>query len=334
MYKYWSLKEIFLLKKYYPKLRVKDLAKMFPNRTKATIAIKALSLGLLSAKLWQPEENNILYKNFAETSEEKLTKLLPKRSWLAILAQGERLNLKRKIDKPKLKVNEDYFKKWSPNMAYILGFIFADGSITKITHNGSSDRLSFGQNKKDIDILRKIKQELSAEHALSITQNAVYFSIFSQTIVDDLKKIGVLYRKSFRKSPGKIPDIPQKYIRDFIRGIVDGDGSINFSKSGQQKSYPNLSICGKKEIMTFIRNYFLSNFNIYSKVTQAKKKGELYNLFYISYRSNSAKTPISHLYTNASLYLERKFRLAKQCLNIEIKHRKNYSKPKIKSIEI
>ena len=86
--------------------------------------------------------------------------------------------------------------------------------------------------------------------------------------------------------------------------------------------------------MTFIRNYFLSNFNIYSKVTQAKKKGELYNLFYISYRSNSAKTPISHLYTNASLYLERKFRLAKQCLNIEIKHRKNYSKPKIKSIEI
>jgi len=52
-------------------------------------------------------------------------------------------------------------------MAYILGFIFADGNITKVIHNGSSDKLGFGVNKKDIDILRKTKQELSAKQALS-----------------------------------------------------------------------------------------------------------------------------------------------------------------------
>jgi len=329
MYKYWSSKEVSLLKKYYPELRVKDLVKMFPGRNKATIAVKALSLGLPSAKLWQPEENDILYKNFAEASEEKLIKLLPKRSWLATLAQGERLNLKRKIDKPRLKINENYFKKWSSNMTYILGFIFADGSITKITHNGCSDKLSFGQNKKDIDILRKIKQELSAEQTLSITQDAVYFSIYSQIIVDDLKKLGVSYRKSFRKSRGKIPDIPQKYTQDFIRGIVDGDGSINFNKKGR----PQFNICGKREVMTFIRNHLFSRFDIYSKIAQAKYYGKKYNLFYIAYGSNSAKTLINYLYTNASLYLERKFQLAKQCSNIEMKHRKNYNKQENKIIQ-
>jgi len=322
MYKYWSPKEISLLKKYYPKLRVKDLAKMFPNRTKATIAIKALSLGLPSAKLWQPEENNILYKNFAEASEEKLMKLLPKRSWLAILAQGERSNLKRKTDKPRLNINEDYFKKWSSSMAYILGFIFADGNITKIIHNGSSDKLSFGQSKKDIDILKKIKQELSAEQALSIGKKYVYFSIYSQIIVDDLKKLEVSYRKSFRKSPGKIPKVPKKYIRDFIRGIVDGDGSIHFDK----KEYPTLSICGRKEVMAFIRNHFLSKFDIYSKITQPKKDGKLSNVFCISYRCNSAKTLIHYLYNNTGLYLERKFKLAKRSSEIEIKRRRNYTK--------
>lgn len=325
-YRYWSTKEISLLKKFYPQILVKDLAKMFPKRTKATIVAKALSLGLPSAKLWQPKENNILRKYFAEVSEEKLLKFLPKRSWSAILAQGERLALKRKIDKPRLKVNEDYFKKWSPNMAYILGFIFADGGIVKITHNGSSDKLGFGQNKKDIDILRKIKQELSAKQALSPSGKYVHFSIFSQVIVDDLKKLGVTYRKSFRKTPGKIPKIPKKYIRDFIRGIVDGDGSINFNKRGRQKDRPNLSICGRKEVMTFIRNHFLSKFNIYSKIGQPKKNGKLSNVFYICYRCNSAKTLINYLYNNAGLYLERKFQLAKQSSKTEIKLRKNYTK--------
>jgi len=321
MYKYWSYKEISLLKKLYHKMWVKDLAKFFPRRNKDIIVAKALSLGLPSAKLWQPEENNILRQHFAEASKEKLLKILPKRSWLAILAQGERLGLKRKIDKPRLKVNEDYFKKWSSNMAYILGFIFADGGIVKITHNGSSDKLGFGQNKKDVDILRKIKQMLSAEQALSPSGNYVHFSIFSQVIVDDLKKLGVLYRKSFRKSRGKIPKIPKKYIRDFIRGIVDGDGSISFDKKG----YPTLSICGRKEVIVFIRNHFLSKFNIYSKISQGKKNGKLSNVFYICYRCNSAKTLINYLYNNADLYLERKFRLAKQSSETEIRPRKKYT---------
>lgn len=326
MYKYWSYKEISFLKKFYPKLQVKDLAKMFPNRTRATIVAKALSLILPSAKLWQPEENDILYEHFAEASEEKLLKFLPKRSWSAILARGERLELKRKIDKPRLKVNEDYFKKWSPNMAYILGFIFADGNIAKVTHNGCSDRLSFGQNKRDIDILRKIKQELSAEQTLSVGKKYVHFSIHSQIIVDNLKKLGVTYRKSFRRTRGKLPKLPKKYIRDFIRGIVDGDGSINFNKRGRQRGLPNLSICGKREVMTFIRNHFLSRFNIYSKITQPKKNGKLSNVFYINYRCNSAKTLIHYLYNNAKLYLERKFRLAKQCSEIKIRPRRNYTK--------
>lgn len=328
MYKCWSPKEISLLRKYYPKLRVKDLAKMFPNRNKSTIAVKALSLSLPSAKLWQPKENNILRKHFAETSMEELLKLLQKRSQSAILAQGERLHLKRKTDKPTLKVNENYFKKWSSNMAYILGFIFADGGIVRITHNGSSDKLGFGVNKKDIDILKKIKQELSAEQTLSKSGEYVHFSIYSQIIVDDLKKLEVAYRKSLRKTRGKIPKIPKKYIRDFIRGIVDGDGSIHFDK----KRYPTLSICGRKEIMTFIKNDFFAKFNIYSKIIQPKKNGKLSNVFYISYRCNSAKTLINYLYKNAGLYLERKFQLAKQSSEIEMKPRKNYTKKENKII--
>lgn len=43
---------------------------------------------------------------------------------------------KRKYD-----LNEDYFKIWSNNMAYILGFFVADGVIAKNSHTVSISQL-------------------------------------------------------------------------------------------------------------------------------------------------------------------------------------------------
>lgn len=327
MYKYWSKKEVSLLKKYYPKLRVKDLVKFLPNRTKATIAAKASALNLPSAKLWQPEENDILQKHFPEAPLNELLKLLPKRSEGAILAQGEKSGLKRNVNKPRRAINESYFRKWSPNMAYLLGFILADGNITKGTYKGYSSALKFGVNSKDVDILKKAKQELSSEHKISFSQKAAYLTITSQRIVDDLKTLRISYRKSLRE---KVPSVPQRYAHHFIRGIVDGDGSISFDKRG----YPKLSICGGKKIVTFIRDYFFFKFNIYSKIGQrTKQKNGNYYLFDISYKTNPAKTLIKHLYANAGLCLERKFKLAKQALNVHMKQRKNYTNKEGRAIK-
>lgn len=325
-YKFWSQKELEILKKFYPQTRVKDLVKMFPNRTKATIATKALSLHLPSAKLWQPEENDILRKYFTETSEEKLLKFLPKRSWLAILAQGERLLLKRKTDKPRLKINEDYFKKWSSNMAYILGFILSDGCIVKSKRKGHSDSLKFGIYFKDIDILEKIKRSLKSKHKISRSADAFHLSIASQIIVDDLKSLGVTYRKSLSEH---VPKIPKVFIRDFIRGFVDGDGSVKIDKSG----YPNLAVYGGEQIIKFIRDNFLKSFDIYSKMLRLTNNGQGKYLYLIAYRCNSAQTLLDYLYKDSKLFLDRKYNLVKKCLIIDIKHKKNYTKRELKIIK-
>lgn len=312
---YWSKKETSDLRKYYPILRVKNLAQMFPNRTKATIVAKAMSLELPSAKLWQPKENKILKRYFCELCIAKLQKLLPRRSKTAIWAQGERLGLRQNRNHSRLDVNENYFKKWSSNMAYVLGFILADGCIVEGTYKGYSDSLKFGVQKSDNDILEKIKKELSSEHKISLCKGANHFCITNQTIVNDLKKLGITYRKSLKE---KIPNVPKKYTKDFIRGIIDGDGSIHFDK----RNYPTLSVCGGKNTITFIQNHFLSNFDIYSKIAKRKK---IHFIFYIAYRANSAKTLINYLYNGSSLYLERKYRLYQKSLKIKIKQRKKHT---------
>ena len=317
MYK-WTKKEIDLLRKHYPITLVRNLVPLFPKRNKATIVAKAMSLGLPSAKLWQPKENAILRKYFSKYKVEEILKLLPRRSKTAIWAQGERLGLKQNRNHPKLAVNEHYFKKWSPEMAYILGYILADGCIIEGTYKGYSGALKLGVQTRDIDILEKIKKQLKSEHKISIVKGAAHLGIASQTIVNDLKSLGIIYRKSLREN---VPAIPRKYIKDFIRGIIDGDGSIHFDK----RSHPTISVCGGKNTITFIQTHFLNTFNLYSKISSVKKDERSQFIFYIAYRSNSAKTLIKYLYEDATLYLERKFRLAKRASNVVIKQRRNYS---------
>lgn len=318
VYRRWTDEEVKFLKSLYPNLRVKNLVNKFPNRNADTIVAKALSLSLRSAKLWQLEENEILRRFFANATKDKLLKLLPKRTWSAIIAQGERLRLKRKRDKPRLAVNEDYFKHWSYNMAYILGFILADGCIIRGTYKGYSDSLKFGVRISDIDILEKIRKELGAKHKISVVKNAAYFCIASQKLINDLKKLGVSYRKSLNEV---LPDVPPKYILDFIRGIVDGDGGIGIDKKG----HPVFMICGGEKTMTFIRDYFLNKLKVYSKVGRRKYSEARRNFLYeIKYKSSSALKILAHLYTGSCLYLDRKYKLARRCLKIKIRERKNF----------
>ncbi len=316
-YTNWSTEEIALLRELYPIVRVKDLVNNFPKRTANTIVVKALSLKLPSAKLWQPEENLTLKKYFYSNTKNTLLTLLPKRTWLAILAQGERLNLKRNTSKPRRAVDENYFKKWSFNMAYVLGFILADGCVVKGSYKGYSNSLTFGVQLRDKDILEKIKSELKSNHKISEGKNAACLSIASNTIVHDLKKLEISYRKSLHE---KIPNIPLKYIKDYIRGIVDGDGILWIDK----RNYPTLSVVGGIETLVFIRNHFYSKFKIYSKLsTQKYSKPLNAYLYQISYRANSAKTLIDYLYTDAVLYLKRKHAIALQAMTVNIRRRKN-----------
>lgn len=300
-------------------MRVKNLIKFFPKRNKATIAAKAMNLGLLSAKTWQNTDNKLLCSRFANSSKKELLSLFPRRTWPAILAQGERLGIKRNRNKPRLNINENYFSKWSPNMAYILGFILADGCIIKGTYKGYSDSLKFGVQLKDKDILEKIKIELRSGHRISIIRNAAHLCITSQKIVDSLKHLGITYQKSLNEI---VPDVPDKYKRDFVRGVIDGDGGISFDK----RSYPTLALCGGKNTVSFVRDYFWIKQRAFSVVGKRKFSPKINKYLYgITYRANTAKKISLFLYKNTALYLDRKYKLALRCQNIQIRQRINSS---------
>jgi intein-encoded DNA endonuclease-like protein len=122
--------------------------------------------------------------------------------------------------------NKDFFKKWSPEMAYILGFFCADGSMIK--NKRGAHFIDF--QIRDRDLLLKIRRALGSNHKIGkrkkkrVDESTIYkLQIGSKDFYEDLLSLGLKQGKSSRLN---LPEIPNKYLPDFIRGYFDGDGNV------------------------------------------------------------------------------------------------------------
>ena len=119
----------------------------------------------------------------------------------------------------KYNINQDYFKAWSHNMAYILGFWYADGCI----YGGKMFDITL--HKKDKYIIKKIAQELDYQGPILdyVDRQACRINFSCKVIYNDLIALGGTERKS---KTLQFPNIPIEFLPDFIRGYFDGDGSV------------------------------------------------------------------------------------------------------------
>jgi hypothetical protein len=137
------------------------------------------------------------------------------------------------------KINKDFFKKWTPEMAYILGFLFADGNIT-INSRGAN---YFAFYSIDKDVLQFIKQSMESSHKISKRNarsgNVYRLQVGSKDMIEDLFILGLVDTKAKRM---KFPDIPNKYLNSFILGFFDGDGNVWMGEIHKKRKTPTTII--------------------------------------------------------------------------------------------
>jgi intein-encoded DNA endonuclease-like protein len=108
-------------------------------------------------------------------------------------------------------------------MAYILGFLYADGNIMK-TKRGTHYITWY---TADRDLLEKMKLIMQAEHLIKLrvakTGQVYRMQIGSKGWFDDLLQLGLRPNKTRRLT---LPVIPRQFQGDFIRGYFDGDGNV------------------------------------------------------------------------------------------------------------
>jgi len=133
------------------------------------------------------------------------------------------------------KFNEDYFEAIdTPEKAYFLGFIFADGCLIDDPKKYRY-KLNIKIHNKDEDILEKFISLLDSEVKIWKSKNRDISEIgfSSKKIINDLKNIGLHQNKTYTID---YPKIDEKLERHFLRGYFDGDGCIRINEDKRDKT--------------------------------------------------------------------------------------------------
>lgn len=193
---------------------------------------------------------------------------------------------------PNIQVNNDYFSNQNANMAYIMGFLAADGNISK-----KGNRIQSQLSIKDKNHLEMIQKEIGGCEVYEYLSNGYKscgWHCYSAQIKNDLAKYGIIPHKT---GTLKMPIVLDKqYWKDFIRGYFDGDGSIYKDGTGFRVNITSAN----KEILEDINNYF---------VEHGVKSSNLYtdhNNVCIRYRSQASIDIYNILYYPNCLCLKRK----------------------------
>lgn len=204
----------------------------------------------------------------------------------------------------KHKVDENFFDVWSRQMAYILGFTFADGNIYKTT-------LAWDVQKRDKDILDKISKAVSSTYPISLHRNASFrLRIHNQMFVQSAIKRGLLPKKNMRNI---LPVIPSEFLRHFVRGYLEGDGWI-ILRNGRNEADIGFA-SGSRSFLGLLNETITRFLGIKSgrvrKRIKVTPRGVTAITFMLEFYSSNAFKIAKWLYGNLEqddIYLERKYK--------------------------
>jgi len=197
-------------------------------------------------------------------------------------------------------VNEDIFSfpPKTEEQFYWLGFLMADGIVQKTW-------VSIKLQERDNNHLIKFRDFIGSDQIIfrQLTKDknnkshktfpCVKIQINSAKIVRDLEKYNIIPNKVHKCEI--IPEL--KNNRHFWRGMVDGDGSLFLTKTGNWV----LSLTGSLDTITNFREFIFQFTNSYPKINKVDLT------YFISYGGNVLVGALSSLlYKNSNIYLDRK----------------------------
>lgn len=144
-------------------------------------------------------------------------------------------------------VNEKFFDVWGDEMAYVLGYLYADGSLEDSPHiRGKYVRVT-STDRDRIEIIRSL---LKSEHTIvreiqdARRKPRFLLRIGNSQLFDALIKIGITPHKSLTM---EFPVVPNLYFGSFLRGYFDGDGCAHIDiVHGKPKRLLSIFTSGSK----------------------------------------------------------------------------------------
>ena len=207
--------------------------------------------------------------------------------------------------------------------AYWLGFMYADGCIyTHIENKRSGYPIELCLSIHDINHLYKFSKFLGfKKDRVSVGKSKCGDKIFyrcrcvfaNKHLWNVLNNYGCTPNKSLTlkfPDPNIFQGNQEILIKHFIRGYIDGDGSISYTfyknKKGKKKYWATSSVLGTIDFLDEMCKYL----NINNKHFHPNTKKCGCKTYVVNFFQEETQKIIHELYENSTVYLERKYKRA------------------------
>lgn len=184
--------------------------------------------------------------------------------------------------------------------AYWLGFLYADGNISSTLNN-----VELSLSAQDSEHLEKFRVFLKSPNQIKISEVSVKgkkykrcrLTVTNKYFKQQLIRLGCYPRKTTLLSLNRGIFAKPELIYPFIRGYVDGDGCISYTRTGRLE----IKIMGSPLFLAEIKDIFPE----FGTMTQDKRRNSCIRI--ICCTANKADKVLTKLYKGSTIYLERKF---------------------------
>lgn len=269
---------------------------------------------LIKEDLTREEIDDIKYRYFNTSEQLKSIRESYKMSAATFRRLTNQAGITTRNKRKPCMVNENYFQAIdTENKAYFLGLLSADGYI--IDCKKGQYRVGISLQEKDVEILYAMKNDMNFDGKILYRKKrnknwqATYsIQISSNKMANDLISLGVTPRKSLNLEYPTINQIPEIFMRDYIRGLFDGDGCIT---SGLNKGKINFRffIVGALGTCDGVKNILFSKLGLGSGNVTKKElnDGVRRPIYYYYVTGNHAIRKLyDYLYSDSSCFLTRK----------------------------
>jgi len=212
--------------------------------------------------------------------------------------------------------------KWNSNLAYAIGLIATDGNLSK-------DKRHILFTTTDRQLVNTFKKCLGIKNKTIITppsgfgrKQAYRINIGNVRFYRRLQKVGLMPKKTALM--GKL-DIPNQYFVDFLRGHLDGDGSV-FTYTDRYMEYKEKRYSYNRLYTKFIstsfnqinwiRNKIQETLGMNGSLTHYLKHGRKLAIWQLRFAKKDSLKLLSWIYYKPNLpCLNRKRRIAEQFFN-------------------
>ncbi len=201
--------------------------------------------------------------------------------------------------------------EWNNEIAYAIGLIVTDGNLSK-------DGRHIVFVSKDISLVELFKKCLNLKNHISTKTSGYsnkkgkyyYVQFGNINFYRNLISIGLCANKS--KRIGQLR-IPKNYLADFLRGHLDGDGTIraytDYVFPNSRRLYVNFMSASKKHI-TWLQKTINTTYKIKGRIRAEHR------IWILIYAKEESKILLRKIYPKQDIpLLRRKWLIAKTYLN-------------------